>query len=70
MRLQVVFNPTATEADIRGLLKSLGARIIDGPTPTGAYRLELTGGDPQSVAEKLRAARLRRDILQSLDVAP
>ncbi|HEY6597751.1 MAG TPA: hypothetical protein VIZ30_00455 [Pseudomonadales bacterium] len=69
-RLQVVFNPTATEADIRGLLRSLSARIVDGPTPTGAYRLELTGGDPKSVADKLRAARARRDILQSLDVVP
>ena len=70
MRLQVVFNPTATEADIRGLLGALGARIVDGPTPTGEYRLELTGGDPKRVADELRVARARHDVVQSIDVAP
>ena len=35
----VVFRPDATEADLRRLLTQAGARLVDGPTASGAYVL-------------------------------
>jgi len=67
-RLRVVFAPTATEAQMRALLESIGARIVDGPDAAGAYRIEVSG-DPKRVADALGAARARGDVLQSIDVA-
>ena len=69
-RLRVVFAPSATDAEIRALLASLDARIVDGPSPAGEYRIELRDAAPNDVAAKLRAARERRDVLQSVDLAP
>lgn len=69
-RLIIVFNPLASETQIRELLTALDARIVDGPTAAGRYTIELTAADPKNVSEKLRAARARPDILQSLDIAP
>ena len=36
---QVTFAPSATEAEIRSLLVGAGARIVDGPSALGVYRL-------------------------------
>jgi Putative zinc-finger len=69
-RLRLVFNPQASAQQIRELLGSLGARIVDGPTADGTYVIELHRGDPKTLGEKLNAARARGDILQSLDLAP
>jgi len=69
-QLRVVFAPTATEAQIRDVLGVLGARIVDGPSATGAYRIELQGTDPKAVAAAIAAARSRQDVLQSIDAAP
>jgi hypothetical protein len=69
-QLRVVFNPNATDAQIRELLGALGARIVDGPSATGAYRVELQATDPTAVATALAAARARQDVLQSVDAAP
>jgi anti-sigma factor RsiW len=69
-RLRAVFNSQATESQIRELLSSLGARIVDGPASGGAYVIELAPGDPKYLGEKIHAARARSDILQSIDVAP
>jgi anti-sigma factor RsiW len=69
-RLRVAFNPLAAESQIREILGLLGAHIVDGPSGSGAYVIELRAADPKEISEKLRAARARPDILQSLDVAP
>jgi hypothetical protein len=69
-RLRAVFNSQATEAQIRELLGSLGARIVDGPQSGDVYVIELASSDPKSLGEKLNAARARSDILRSLDVGP
>jgi hypothetical protein len=69
-RLRAVFNSQATEAQIRELLGSLGARIVDGPASGDVYVIELASSDPKSLGEQLNAARARGDILRSLDVAP
>jgi anti-sigma factor RsiW len=69
-RLRVVFNPLAAESQIRELLGLLGAHIVDGPSESGAYVIELRAADPKVIGDKLRAARARPDVLQSLDAAP
>ncbi len=69
-RLRVAFKPLATAAQIRDLLGVLGARIVDGPTPTGGYVIELPTADPRQLGEKLAAARARRDVLLTLELAP
>lgn len=69
-RLRVVFNPLASAAQVRELLDSLGARIVDGPAPTGGYVIELTAADPRSLSKKLSVARARRDVLLTIDLAP
>lgn len=68
-RLSLVFKPQAQEAQIRELLVSLGARIVDGPGPAGAYLVELPAADPAALGQKISAARARSDILQSLELA-
>jgi len=68
-RLRAVFAPQASASQIRELLGSLGARIVDGPSSDGAYVIELKPGDPKTLAETLNAARARSGILQSLDLA-
>ena len=53
--LQVEFMPDAREADLRNLLRDAGARIVDGPSAVGLYRLAIAPGrDPQRVLEQLR----------------
>jgi hypothetical protein len=68
-RLRLVFNPQATELQIRTLLQALGARVVDGPLPGGAYIVEVAPADPKAFGDKLRAARANGDVLQSLDFA-
>jgi anti-sigma factor RsiW len=57
----VVFDPNASEADIRRALQLAGARIVDGPTATGAYFVRLDR-DPMQPA--LTALRLDRAVLR------
>jgi hypothetical protein len=59
-RIRVVFDPALTEADIRSLLLELRAQVVGGPSPLGAYTLEVpAGGDdadpPEVVLDHLRA---------------
>jgi anti-sigma factor RsiW len=57
----VVFDPNASEADIRRALQHAGARIVDGPTTTGAYLVSLDRDPKQPV---LAALRLDRAVLR------
>lgn len=66
LRLSVVFNPVATEADIRSALRELGANVVAGPTEKGDYVIELAPGDPQALQRKLAALRENRRIVQSV----
>jgi anti-sigma factor RsiW len=50
----VVFRPGASEAQIRQALRSVQARIVDGPTVTDAYVLYLPSPSPDQFA-RLRA---------------
>ena len=59
-RIRVVFDPAFTEADIRSLLLELRAQVVGGPSPLGAYTLEVPAGGadadpPEVVLDHLRA---------------
>jgi anti-sigma factor RsiW len=52
----VVFEPGIRESQLRQTLASVGARIVDGPTGTDAYVLQVPAGDEASALARLRAA--------------
>lgn len=58
---QIRFNPRATEAEIRDVLQSVGASLIEGPGALGIYRVQLESGisgksmDVSHAIEKLKA---------------
>lgn len=58
--LQVRFDPQAREAQIRALLREVGAVIVDGPSAVGLYRLRLpdakNDADRQAALERLQRA--------------
>jgi hypothetical protein len=54
--LLIVFDPKISEAQLRRLLDSSEARIVDGPTDAGAYVLSVPPSRTESVRDALRAA--------------
>jgi hypothetical protein len=48
-RLRVVFAADTTEKEMRGLLNSIDARIVDGPTAQGVYTVQLSVAGPERV---------------------
>jgi hypothetical protein len=52
--LVVVFDAALPEREMRDLLLRLRARIVDGPSPRGAYTLEIDAGERQAVLAELR----------------
>ncbi|KLN59813.1 hypothetical protein WH96_15630 [Kiloniella spongiae] len=52
--LSVTFVPEAQEENIRELLLAVDARIVDGPSALGVYKL-VVPKDPEAVISKLRA---------------
>ncbi len=54
-RANVVFREKATESEIRRLLISTGARIVDGPSPSRCYVIAVT--DSQGMDKALAAFR-------------
>jgi hypothetical protein len=55
--LVVVFDPAMTEADLRRMLRDAGARLIDGPTRTNAYVLEVPETRREQAVRLLRNER-------------
>jgi anti-sigma factor RsiW len=51
----VVFAPTATEIELRRILRLANATIVDGPTSTDAYVLRVADGRRDAVVRALRA---------------
>jgi anti-sigma factor RsiW len=50
----VVFNEALAERDVRILLLRLHARIVDGPSPAGAYTLQVPQGEQAAALALLR----------------
>lgn len=54
-RLQIVFNPSATMADIQTSILSVNGSIVAGPSALGIFRLQLPNdASPNEAAERLR----------------
>ena len=53
--IAVMFHPATTEAELRSLVGGIGARIVDGPTATQVYVLELPAGRSSGAVQTLRA---------------
>lgn len=68
-RIRIVFNPGATEQDIRSALQTLGGRIVDGPTADGAYIVELPAIAPTELSQRLRALRERPGLIERIENA-
>lgn len=53
--LVVLFKPDTTEHEMRRILQASGARLVDGPTVTGAYVLALPAAQAPAALPRLRA---------------
>lgn len=53
----VIFQPTATEADLRHALQLVGATIVDGPNAAGAYTIRIAPGERAAQLKSLRSQR-------------
>ena len=51
----VVFDPATTEADLRRILRKADARLVDGPTQTNAYVIQVPADAQQNAMRTLRA---------------
>jgi anti-sigma factor RsiW len=58
--IAVMFDPAITEAELRRVITEAGARIVDGPTTTHAFVLEVPGALAGDAVRKLRAERMVR----------
>ncbi|HEX6949430.1 MAG TPA: zf-HC2 domain-containing protein [Nitrospira sp.] len=65
--IKVLFQPSATEEQIRSLLQGLPARVVDGPNAEGTFTIEVTSGDP-SASAPLVQLRDRRDVVRSAEL--
>ncbi|SFV00654.1 zf-HC2 domain-containing protein [Pseudoduganella namucuonensis] len=55
-QLVVMFNPDARVAEVQGMLQEHGARLVDGPTATGAYVLDVPAAGRSELVAALRAS--------------
>ena len=62
----VVFKPETSEQELRRILRNSGARIVDGPTVTDAYLLNVPDKNLSSVLRDFRAERAV-NLAESLD---
>jgi anti-sigma factor RsiW len=53
----VMFAPDLTEAALRRIVQSVGARVVDGPSASNAYVLEIPVGSRDATLTALRAER-------------
>jgi hypothetical protein len=57
--LQIRFAPTANEQQIRDILQSVNATLVDGPGALGIYQIRLNEGDDQEAAIDRVISRLK-----------
>lgn len=70
-RVRVVFDPAASEEELRRLLLEAGARFAGGPSPAGVYALEVAGGAPAAADALARLrAHPRVELAEPVVVAP
>ena len=67
VRLRVVFQETASERQIRSLVQGMRGRIVDGPTPDGAYIMELPAGDQTTAQKKIDILRGQTESVRTVE---
>jgi anti-sigma factor RsiW len=67
-RLELLVDPGATEAALTDFLRSLHARIVDGPSADGAYMVEIPTTDPGQIAADLARARAESQLIREVKV--
>lgn len=67
VRLRVAFQETASERQIRSLVQGLHGRIVDGPTPDGAYIMEVPAGDQAAAQKKVDALRSQTETVRTVE---
>ena len=67
--LMVIFRPDSSEATLRATLTRNEARIVDGPTPNGAYVLHVEPGRRPSALARLQSDR-NIALAQAVDPPP
>jgi anti-sigma factor RsiW len=68
-QIKIVFQPAATEGDIRKALLELHARIVGGPDESAAYIVQLTNVEPAQSAKQLAALGRRKELIQRIELA-
>ncbi|HVO86902.1 MAG TPA: zf-HC2 domain-containing protein [Casimicrobiaceae bacterium] len=58
--LVVVFDPSTTEPELRRVLRDVGANIVSGPTPQGAYVIDVA---PDRITDARDALRRERAVV-------
>jgi hypothetical protein len=58
--IAVMFDPAITEAELRRVVTASGGRIVDGPTATHAFVLEVPAAQTGDAVQKLRAEPMVR----------
>jgi anti-sigma-K factor RskA len=53
--IAVMFDPAITEAELRAVISEVGGRVVDGPTTTNAYVLEVPLARSGATVDRLRA---------------
>jgi len=67
--LLVMFRPEISEQQLRTLITQSGARVVDGPTETGAYMLLVPATQRETVLSRLRA-QPAVTLAQPIDASP
>jgi anti-sigma factor RsiW len=63
-RIRVLFKDTVTEQQVRSAIQEIRGRIVDGPTPDGAYVVEVPALDHSTSHTKVEALRAKSDIVR------
>jgi hypothetical protein len=53
-RIAVVFVPEVAESELRRIVRDAGARLVDGPTESNAYVLEVPPADQDAIPAAFR----------------
>ena len=67
-RLELLVDPGASQAALTDFLRSLHARIVDGPSAEGAYMVEIPTTDTREIAADLGRARAESQLIREVKV--
>lgn len=63
-RVILAFTPSASEAHIRGTIRALHGRLVDGPTADGLYTIEIPPAESGDLDTLLQEIRRQSDMIQ------